>query len=167
MTNWFISDQVLKSKDAFRRTNLREERNGSNHIGLSYTSELLRTYRQSKHCYEKLHSKLASSIPLSHRLYNKCKEWFKRAIFASLRHILLNHSNKDQLYQTVSFSPASCLSASVNMRLYLKSRLCILQLLTTRQASNGSCTRHGLTGGWGRVWEKDVVKVLESLLPYC
>lgn len=120
MTNWFISDQVLKSKDAFRRTNLREERNGSNHIGLSYTSELLSTYRQSRHCYKKLCSQLASSIPLSHRLYNKSKKWFKRAIPASLRHILLNPSNKDQLYQTVSFSPASRLSASVNVRLYLE-----------------------------------------------
>ena len=147
MTNWFISDQVVKSKDAFRRTNLREERNGSNHIGLSYTSELFSTYRQSRHCYKKWCSKLASSIPLSHRLYNKCKKLFKRAILASLRHILLNRSNKDQLYQTVSFSSASCLSASVNIRLYLKSGLRILQLLTMRQASNGSCTRHRLTGG--------------------
>lgn len=154
MTNWFISDQVLESKDTFRKINLREERNGCNHIGLSFMSELFSSYRQSKHCYKKLCSKLASSIPFSHRLYNKCKKWFKRDTLASLRRILLNRSNKDQPYQMVSFSSATCLSASVNIRLYLKSGLHILQLLTMRQASDESCTRHRLTGGGGGVRER-------------
>lgn len=67
----------------------------------------------------------------------------------------------------VFFPPASCLSTSVNIRLYLKSGLRILQLLTMRQASEGSCTRHRLTGGWGGVWEKGVLKVLKNLLPHC
>lgn len=136
-------------------------------LGSPTRAKLSSTYRQSRHCYKKLCSKLASSIPLSHRLYNKCKKWFKRTVLASLRHILLNHSNKDQLYQTVSFSPASCLSASVNIRLHLKSGFCILQLLTMRQARDGSYTRHRLTGDWGAVWEKGVPKVLGSLLPHC
>lgn len=95
------SSQKMLSK----RTNLREERNGSNHIGLSYISKLSSTHRQSRQCYKKLCSKLASSIPLPHRLYNKCKKWFKRTILASLRHILLNHSNKDQLHQFLFLLP--------------------------------------------------------------